>query len=322
MIDSPVETSPPIPVEQPELPSLLQPESGRHDSVEWRTNTIKTQAEAVTLLNKIVIEPKYSDDYHFWFILQQEYGGLTGDKAKYYLLHPNATKLNPEERRELDTISAIRTAKKLYDSEKLRATDPLTGAWSRGALDNRIKLLQKEMASDGKRINQIPLLFIDIDNFKSFNDFYGHNIGDTVLQKLVERMQDRSRAISDMVARYGGEEFCILAPTASDNADAFAIRAEEIRQKISEKFTITINGKEVPITISMGLIFITDPKEVLRDEHETTGIYHRASKELKNAKNGGRNCGYYDGKRITPPSPPPFPTPSSPLPQTIPDGRA
>lgn len=288
-----------------ELPSPLQPESGRHRSVEERTDTIKALANEIALENHISIEDIYTNDNHYWFTVLGEWGRETCIQTKYYHDHPDVPPLPAANRREIAMISALSTAKRLVDSDRHRATDGLTGAWSRDSLDNRIKTLQQEMTTDGQRIKNLFLLFIDIDDFKLFNEKYGHNIGDQVLQKLVQRMQDCSRTTVDMVARYGGEEFGLLAPTASGNVDAFIQRAEAIRRQICDGLSVDVgNNTLIPITVSMGVIQINDPQEILVNEQQNSGIYHRASNELKNAKSAGKNCSFFDGQQIIS-SPPP-----------------
>jgi diguanylate cyclase (GGDEF)-like protein len=282
-----------------ELPSPLQPESGRHRSVEERTETIKALANEIAGQNNIPIEDIYATDNHYWFTVLGEWGRETCIQAKYYHDHPDVPPLPTSNRREIAMISALGTAKRLVDSDRHRATDGLTGAWSRDSLDNRIQTLQQEMATDGERIKNLYLLLLDVDDFKSFNEKYGHNIGDQVLKKLVQRMRDCSRTTDDMLARYGGEEFGLLAPTASGNVDAFIQRAEAIRRQICDGLSVDVgNNTLIPITVSMGVIQINDPHEILLDEEQNSGIYHRASKELKNAKTAGKNCGFFNSQKI------------------------
>jgi len=91
---------------------------------------------------------------------------------------------------------------------------------------------------------------IDIDNFKIFNDTYGHAAGDQILIKIAEALYESTRN-SDYVFRYGGEEFLIVLIETS-KAEAYSI-IERLRRKIQEKSIYLQKDEKVKVTISAGV---------------------------------------------------------------------
>ena len=137
-----------------------------------------------------------------------------------------------------------------------------------------------EMLKRAER-DKAPLTFvlIDIDHFKSVNDTYGHPFGDVVLQKVAETLQSQVRDI-DLVARYGGEEFAmVLHGTELDQA---FVSVERVRQGI-EELTFDHKGKEVQVTISVGLACYPI------DSRDKERLVERADKALYQSKRNGRN---------------------------------
>jgi diguanylate cyclase (GGDEF)-like protein len=116
---------------------------------------------------------------------------------------------------------------------------------------------------------------VDVDNFKTINDRYGHGIGDQVLQQVAEALKASVRGV-DLVCRYGGEEFCILLPH-TDAQDAFEA-AERFRQAIACR---PLTG--IPVTASFGTSSIYLGARELHD------LLDQADKALYAAKREGRN---------------------------------
>ncbi|MEM9514132.1 MAG: GGDEF domain-containing protein [Actinomycetota bacterium] len=119
-------------------------------------------------------------------------------------------------------------------------TDPLTHLANRRRLDRDIDDLVHSDAG-------VAALMVDVDNFKRFNDRYGHAVGDAVLRSVATLIAAQIRE-GDVVYRYGGEEFCVLLPGASVD-DAHEI-AERIRTEVA---TATATGKTDPVTVSIGV---------------------------------------------------------------------
>ncbi len=127
--------------------------------------------------------------------------------------------------------------------EILAITDPLTGVSNRRYFDMRFS---EEIERAKRYGSDLSCLMIDIDNFKSINDTYGHAAGDRVLVEVAAVVKGRMRT-TDFVARFGGEEFVVLLPE-TDIAAAATI-ADRIRQQIAE----TDLGPGLPrVTASFG----------------------------------------------------------------------
>src|SRR5574339_417034 len=123
----------------------------------------------------------------------------------------------------------------LAEIEELRAKlqeqairDPLTNVYNRRYM---AEFLDQEIARAARDNYQVSVAIMDMDNFKQFNDTYGHKCGDVVLQSFADFLIDHTRR-SDVVCRYGGEEFVILMPNASLLV-SYA-RVEAWRQAFSE----------------------------------------------------------------------------------------
>jgi len=187
-----------------------------------------------------------------------------------------ATKLEArfvESTRELD---AIRDS--LNKSEERAKTDALTGLPNRHALDEFFRIAQIAAMEKGEPLS---VLLIDIDHFKSFNDNFGHGVGDQVLRLMAKVLRERVREI-DLPARYGGEELIAVLPGA--NLAACAAVAERIRRAISEcSITRRSTGEVLPsITVSIG-VGEFQMGEAMSD------LIDRCDRALYLAKGTGRN---------------------------------
>ena len=157
-------------------------------------------------------------------------------------------------------------------------TDPLTGIANRRHLDEM--LLQLCDASFRKK-EPLSLVMGDIDNFKKFNDQFGHLVGDQVLIFVGEKLRENLKG-KDLAARYGGEEFALLLPnTPLSNAIAYA---NSLRKLICENKVDLGDGKksEKTVTMSFGVAQL--------DLNETPdSLIARADKNLYLSKDAGRN---------------------------------
>lgn len=131
-----------------------------------------------------------------------------------------------------------------------------------------------------KRYNAIySLIIMDIDNFKEFNDTYGHLVGDKVLKLVAMKIKENIRAV-DIAARYGGEEFTILLPETYNKQAIVA--AERIRTEIANA-AIEVNNELLKITVSLGVS--TYP----HDSTDLTELLDRSDKALYFSKESGKN---------------------------------
>jgi diguanylate cyclase (GGDEF)-like protein len=111
--------------------------------------------------------------------------------------------------------------------EHLAATDPLTGVANRRQFIERV---ETEIARAKRGGAPFSLLALDLDHFKAINDSYGHQAGDEVLRRFVQKCVDAIRAY-DGVARVGGEKFMVLLPQAA--LDAARTTGERLRAAIA-----------------------------------------------------------------------------------------
>lgn len=163
----------------------------------------------------------------------------------------------------------IRMQDKL-ESQAMR--DPLTGAYNRRYM---AMTLQKSSEEVRRGFGPISIVAMDIDNFKSINDTFGHEAGDTVLKNLVDVLHAKRRQL-DIVCRTGGEEFVvILRNTSESGASRFA---ERLRQAVEE--AELLEGQLV--TVSIGVA------EQTMDESDDQWL-NRADVRLYKAKNEGKN---------------------------------
>ncbi len=171
---------------------------------------------------------------------------------------------------------------RLYNEQQLLAlTDGLTGLTNRRRFDNEIN---KELEKVARYRRPTSLIMLDIDNFKHYNDQFGHQAGDDVLKRLAQQLMQNMREV-DIVARYGGEEFALILPEVGPEA-AYQV-AERIRTGV-ETMSYESRGKELigiewKISVSIGVAgapcHALSPAELI----------HAADSALYRAKLNGKN---------------------------------
>lgn len=189
-------------------------------------------------------------------------------------------KTNMELTLALDELKESRALiEKSNDELQVMASrDPLTGCLNRRAFFQQAGDTFKS-AAQGNR--ELYCIMADIDHFKSFNDIYGHYIGDQVIQ-IVAKIFNASLRPSDLVCRYGGEEFCILLSDLSlENVNEVC---ERMRKTIEETGNTSIRTKKIkPITMSFGIASISDGITTLEN------LIDFADNALYLSKETGRN---------------------------------
>ncbi|MDD4895027.1 MAG: GGDEF domain-containing protein, partial [Candidatus Omnitrophica bacterium] len=165
----------------------------------------------------------------------------------------------------------------LYEGvQALCIIDGLTNVFNRRYYLERFK---EELERSIKFNYVFSCVMVDIDYFKTFNDRYGHIVGDAILRDLSRTIQDNIRQV-DLLSRYGGEEFSIILSEADKEAAHFA--AERIRKAIEEK-DIKVYDEDLKVTVSIGVsTYPTDGKDM-----ET--LIDNADSALYRAKQTGRN---------------------------------
>jgi two-component system cell cycle response regulator len=154
----------------------------------------------------------------------------------------------------------------------LAITDGLTGLWNHRRFQEQ---LEERFASHQKCEKPFSLLFLDVDNFKQYNDMFGHPAGDVVLMEFAQVLTSTLRE-GESVARYGGEEFAIILPNC--NIEGATAAAERFRQAIADR-----NWPMRPITASIGVATVWDDKDCGK------ALIKRADTALYSSKQHGRN---------------------------------
>jgi diguanylate cyclase (GGDEF)-like protein len=171
--------------------------------------------------------------------------------------------------------------------EELSYTDSMTGLYNYRYFYKR---LTEEVFRAKRFSRKLALVIFDIDDFKVYNDTYGHQAGDFVLKQLGELLSSTVRSI-DVVSRYGGEEFCVIMPE-SDQDECFKFM-ERLRKAIMNYSFKDENLKhEHNITVSLGGAIYP------HDAHTVDRIIYSADMALLKAKNLGRNKSVMYGEEV------------------------
>lgn len=158
-------------------------------------------------------------------------------------------------------------------------TDGLTGVFNRRYF---FELATAQTNSATRYQHPLSVILFDIDNFKHFNDTYGHQIGDQMLKNIAQITKNQLREV-DVLGRYGGEEFVILLPHTP--ADQAQVVGERIREAISSNILELAHGP-VQVTISLGL------SEFFKEDDTLDKLIQRADQAMYQAKQNGRNQVY------------------------------
>lgn len=182
-----------------------------------------------------------------------------------------------EAKMKLETITRELEEKNTY-LEGVANLDGLTGIYNHRYFQ---EFLDKEISRSSRLENRMSLILTDIDNFKKFNDYYGHQAGDYVLKEVASLCAELIREY-DLIARYGGEEFVFVLPE-TDEAEALIV-AEKLRSAI-EQHGFNYDGDEYRVTSSFGVaVFDRTGKAIKKSE-----LIERADKAMYAAKKKGRN---------------------------------
>ena len=181
-------------------------------------------------------------------------------------------------------LARIRTHKRIVEQMRLieiySLIDPLTNISNRRSFDFQIKEIWGRAA---RKKESVSVLMLDVDNFKNYNDTYGHQQGDAALKVIANTITTALKRSSDMAFRWGGEEFAaVLVDTTLDGA---VIVAERIRESV-EGAAIPDIGGGAPhnITVSVGVA-----SQNPGNDNNYPELIRLADLALYNAKNSGRN---------------------------------
>ena len=173
----------------------------------------------------------------------------------------------------LDKIKKIESLQIQLRDQAIR--DPLTGLYNRRYLD---EIIDHDF-SLAQRTGALSFVMIDMDSFKSVNDSYGHQAGDTMLKALAVLLTEKTRK-SDVVCRYGGEEFLIMMNGVSGQLEYDLV--ENIRIAF-ESLTTRHDNIEIRVTLSAGVACYPDHGD------EAWNIIRLADEAMYHAKSTGRN---------------------------------
>lgn len=231
-----------------------------HSGVRGASWSVLAMGQVANLAVAAGVEPFVAtNDTGYTVTLLQAYLGIVGATT---LILASAT----SELSDRDAVEVALRQQALHD--------PLTG------LPNRLQLMERlDVYLENARVNGIPaaMCVVDLDDFKSVNDTFGHPAGDELLVAAGQRLLATVRG-SDLVARIGGDEFVVLMDGATDGA------VDAITARIIERLAapVTISGRSVQTTVSIGVAFA----------HDDSGrdlLFRHADAALYRAKALGRN---------------------------------
>ncbi len=177
-----------------------------------------------------------------------------------------------KELEELNQNLESKVSKRTQELNRLLMIDSLTQIYNRKYMFERLDKEIKRISGSNKKL---CIIMLDIDHFKSVNDNFGHQCGDSVIAEIAKAIKGSIRDI-DIAGRYGGEEFIVILPD-TDIGRGFAV-AERIRQKVMELKFCEIS---LSVTISGGIVEHSSEKP--------EELVNKADEKLYQAKNAGRN---------------------------------
>ncbi len=178
----------------------------------------------------------------------------------------------------LNVVGSVRAIEKHTEDLEFYATrDPLTQLYNQRMFWS---LLDYEVGRARRHEYKFSLLVIDMDNFKTINDSYGHAFGDLFLHQVAEQIQDSMRA-GDIVARYGGDEFAAILPEAGEKEARMV--ADRLLTRLRNLAIKTPDSQTLRASLSIGI--------AIGPLHETTarGLFAIADNQMYRAKNAGKN---------------------------------
>lgn len=210
---------------------------------------------------------------------------LVEDKDREHVLHEarelllersiHAIKKSEDDRRYIESITD-----RVEKIEKESRLDHLTNAYNRQHIETLLEIEYEE-----SNINKWPLsiAFIDIDNFKSVNDTYGHLVGDEVLKSISNFFSKNIRE-TDVLARYGGDEFLLMLPGSTSDIAKFLL--ERLLSLMNNEVNLNIKDESVAVSVSIGLATHTGMTgfDKLKD------VLAAADEALYKSKKQGKNC--------------------------------
>lgn len=173
----------------------------------------------------------------------------------------------------LQIAAPIENSRLFAKTEEMARIDGTTQLFNRRHFDERMR---EEIDRHSRYGDTLSLLLIDLDNFKKYNDTFGHLAGDRMLIQAAGLVKAATRS-SDLAFRYGGDEFAVMLPNSS-TVDAF-----NVAERMRENFALETSGRQVNITISVGVASWPG------DGGTVDEVCHAADMALYYAKRTGQN---------------------------------
>ena len=226
--------------------------------------------------------------------LMREQGGVSGFEAQVYRRDGEIIWISVNARLVCDAAGGLRwyegfvqdvsarkaleaeQARSLCEAEERASRDPLTGLLNHRAFHARLAEGEARAQQEG---TMLAVAMLDLNNFKFFNDCYGHATGDEVLRHVAERLQGSCR-LDDTLARFGGDEFALLLPNVGT---ASAAEIESRLRTSLKDITYRLGEQEtpIPITISVGAALFP------QDGLDRSEVVRLADRRLLRSKTGG-----------------------------------
>jgi diguanylate cyclase (GGDEF)-like protein len=248
------------------------PDSPKRD---WKVGDVRGVVEINTSLEELENQTNRSLKGTFLALGGLLLLALTGITLVVRRLRQTSTEL---ELRVLERTSALAQANQKLHS--LANLDGLTQVANRRRFD---EYLSQELRRMKREQQPLSLIMGDVDYFKRYNDYYGHQSGDVCLKKIAQAMNTVAMRPADLVARYGGEEFAIILPqTPSEGVKTVA---EAIRQEIGQlKIPNALSDVSEYVTLSLGIASLIPDRDTSPED-----LINLADSALYRAKEQGRD---------------------------------
>jgi len=185
-------------------------------------------------------------------------------------------------------ILVVMLRQALIDQQQRASTDALTGVFSRRAFHDR---LQHDLQIARRNRAQITLALLDLDNFKSLNDTYGHAKGDQALTRVARALRNATRAM-DTVARLGGDEFVLVLPETDQSG------AQEVVSKLRLELRTTLEDVAPGVTCSIGVLtFLNAPDSADEAVGAADALMYQAKRRGRNTVTYGTEPGSLPANR-------------------------
>lgn len=177
-----------------------------------------------------------------------------------------------------EAVEAVEKARLISELKKQATYDPLTGLLNKRAIVEKLKV---EIDRSKRHGQSLAIMFIDLDDFKPYNDTHGHLMGDKLLHDFTSLLAKHCRKI-DVLGRFGGDEFIIIAPQS--DISGTVVLADKLRKEVENHGFISSEvGREFKTTCSIGIAMYPEHTDDCED------LISKADQALYESKRKGRN---------------------------------